>query len=264
MSSRKDIPKTYRLPQAELKVAYSGITPFRTTRWTHQCNSHWVLDRIDHGQQTQRIGRGKPFTRLSGLVAFYAPRCAYHERQNAGETVHESFMVFSAGGDLAAKLHQLVGKRRWCHILDPEQVIGTRLRHLGHLVFHRRPGFELLAHAAMLELLGLLLTSSKVEPTTREMRSETPGRKRDLVQTVEGFIRSHLSEPLRVEDLASHLKMSLPTLARTYPLLAGETPACTIRRLKIEAAKRLLLANELSVKECALQLGFSSEFHLEK
>lgn len=111
---------------------------------------------------------------------------------------------------------------------------------------------------------GLLLVTSRVSPTKREIRAETQGRKRNLVQAVERFVRDRITEPLRVEDLASHLKMSLPTFARTYPLLARETPGATIRRLKIEAAKRLLLANELSVKECAQQLGFSSEFHFSR
>jgi len=119
-------------------------------------------------------------------------------------------------------------------------------------------------HAAMLELIGILIASSKIAPSRREIRTEIRGGKRNLVQTVESFVQSHASEPLTVADLAAHLKMSLPTFARIYPDLAGETPGCTVRRLKVEAAKRLLLAEGLSVKECALRLGFSSEVHFSR
>jgi len=264
MPSSRIISKDLVLPQAALQLAHTGVTRFSESRWTHHCNPHWILDVINQGQQKQRVGNGKNFIRRSGLAAFYAPGCTYHEHQATGESIHESFMVFSSWGALGATLRRLVGRREWCHIVDPDHRIGQRLQHLGDLVFHRRPGFELLAHAAMLELVGILITSSKVSPLRREIRAEIRGRKRDLVQTVESFVRSHATEPLTVADLAAHLKMSLPTFARIYPDLAGETPGCTVRRLKVEAAKRLLLAEGLSIKECALRLGFSSEFHFSR
>jgi AraC-like DNA-binding protein len=37
-----------------------------------------------------------------------------------------------------------------------------------------------------------------------------------------------------------------------------------VQRLKLEAAKCFLLQEGLSVKECAVRLGFSSEFHLSR
>jgi len=264
MPSRRNISKNLQLPEARLNVAHNGITTFRATRWTYHSHPFWGLDVINQGQQKQRIGSGKAFTRMSGVVAFYAPKCVYHEDQTERETIHESFMTFSTWGELEKMLRLLVGKRGWCHIHDPEHTIADRLQRLGDLVFQRRPGYQLLAHAAMLELLGLLLVTSMVAPTRRELRSETPGRKRHLVQAVERFVRDHIAESLRVEDLAAHMKMSLPTFARIYPRFARETPCRTIRRLKMAAAKNLLLANDLSVKECALQLGFSSEFHFSR
>lgn len=264
MPSARNISKNRQLPEAELKVAHNGITPFRATGWTYHSLSSWGLDVINQGQQKQRIGRGKVFTRMSGVLAFYAPKCVYHEYQTEGETVHESFMTFSTWGELEKMLRLLVGQRGWCHILDPEHTIAGRLQRLGDLVFQRRPGYQLLAHAAMLEVLGLLLVTSMVAPTRRELPSEAPGRTRHLVQAVERFVRDHIAESLRVEDLAAHMKMSLATFARIYPRLARETPSRTIRRLKMEAAKSLLLANDLSVKECALELGFSSEFHFSR
>ncbi|MEI6070745.1 MAG: AraC family transcriptional regulator [Verrucomicrobiae bacterium] len=264
MTSSGVIPRNSKLPKAALEIAHTGASRFHTTRWTHHCLPYWVLDEINQGRQKQRIGKGKVFTRLSGLAAFYAPGCEYHEWQSDGGSLRESFMVFSAWGDLEMTLRRLVGRRGWCHILDPEHLIGDRLQHLGDLVFRRRPGFGLLAHAAMLELLGMLVVAPRVGPTRFEVRAETWGRKRDLVQSVEGYVRDHVAEPLSVVDLAVHLKMSLPTFSRTYPRVAGETPGCTVRRLKVEAAKRLLLGERLGIKECALRLGFSSEFHFSR
>ncbi len=264
MASSRDIPRNRMIPKAALESAHTGTRRFHVARWNHCCSPHWVLDELSQGQQNQRIGKGKAFARLSGLAALYAPGCDYHEWQPAGASFHESFMIFSAWGDLEAALRQVVGRRGWCHIRDPERLIGDRLQHLGDLVFRRRPGFERLAHAAMLELVGMLVVAPRVGATLREVRGETRGGKRYLVQTVEHYVQNHVTEPVRVADLAAHVKMSLPTFARTYPHVAGEPPYRTVRRLKVEAAKRLLLGEGLSVKECALRLGFSSEFHFSR
>jgi AraC-like DNA-binding protein len=264
MAIAAGVSRTDKLPKAVLELAHTGVTHFKTSRWVHPRSSCWVVDQINQGGQQQRIGKGKIFIRLSGIVALYAPTCRYHELQSAGDSIHESFMVFSAWEDLEAKLHRLVGTRGWCHFLDPDGQIGTRLQHLGDLVFRRSPSFELLGHAGMLELLGMLLAAPRVGPTTREVCAVNRAGKRDLVQQVEAFVKEHITESLGVEDLASHMKMSLPTFARSYPRIAGETPSRTIRRMKLQVAKSLLLAEGTSVKECAVRLGFSSEFHFSR
>lgn len=254
------------LPKAALILAHTGINRFQVTRWKYSPHhySYWVMDYLHQGRQKQRIRKGTAFLRPSGLAALYAPDCDYHEREIAGESIHESYMVFRAGGDLTAMLWQISGKRGWCHIRDPERLLGNGLQRLGNLVFHRRPGYNLLAHAAMLELLGRLFVSIRVGPNMREARSETRGKKGDLAQTIERYADEHVAERVRIADLAAHAKMSLPTFARTYPHMAGESPYRTVRRLKVEAAKRLLLEKSLSVKECAMRLGFSSEFHFSR
>jgi len=58
--------------------------------------------------------------------------------------------------------------------------------------------------------------------------------------------------------------MSVSAFAHAYPRRAGESPNRTVRRLKLEAAKRFLLQDGLNVKECAERLGFSSEFHFSR
>lgn len=58
--------------------------------------------------------------------------------------------------------------------------------------------------------------------------------------------------------------LGLSTFAHTYRKLSGESPYRSIIRLKLEAAKRLLLQERLSVKETAARLGYSSEFQLSR
>jgi AraC-like DNA-binding protein len=250
--------------EARLLLAYTGGTRFVLTRWKHCRHRWWVLDYINQGQQ-QRVGRGKAFTRINGVAALYAPGRDYWERQIAGGSVDESYIIFDARGAAEAWLRQLTGVKGWCHFRDHDHLIGASLRQAAELVFYRRPGFHLLAHGALMELLGLLVTASPLAPNLRDVRPESGAARRDdLISAVERFISDHIAEPVRVADLARHAKMSVSAFAHAYPRLAGESPYHTVRRLKLEAAKRFLLQDGLSVKECAERLGFSSEFHFSR
>ena len=259
------IKRRQQTVEARLLLAYTGDTRFAVTRWKLCRHRWWVLDYINQGHQQQRIGRGKAFTRLSGVAALYPPGQDYCERQIAGGSVDESYMMFDVRGEEEAWLRQLVGAKGWCHFYDPDHLLGASIQQAAKLVFHRRPGFHLLAHGALMEQLGLLLTAFQVAPNLREIRREGgAARRHELIDSVERFISVHIAEPVRVADLARYAKMSTSTFAHAYSRLAGETPCCTVRRLKLEAAKRFLLQNGLSVKECAEQLGFSSEFHFSR
>ena len=259
------IKRRQQTVEARLLLAYTGRTRFVATRWKDCRHRWWVLDYINQGQQLQRVGRGKAFTRVSGVAALYAPDRDYRERQIAGGSVDESYIMFDASGEAETWLRQLAGVKGWCHFRDPNYLIDASLRRAAELVFYRRPGFHLLAHGALMELLGLLVTASPLSPNLRDVATENGAARRDdLISAVEGFIRNHIAEPLCVADLARHAKMSTSAFAHAYPRLAGESPYCTVQRLKLEAAKRFLLQDGLSVKECAARLGFSSEFHFSR
>jgi AraC-like DNA-binding protein len=259
------IKRRQQTVEAKLLLAYSGSTRFTVTRWKHCRHRWWVLDYLKQGQQLQRVGGGKSFTRVSGVAALYPPGRDYSERQVAGCTIGESYVMFDARGEAEAWLRELVGKKGWCHFRDPDALIGACLRRAAELVFYRRPGFHLLAHGTLMELLGLLVTAAPVAHNLRDVRAATSAASRpELISATEQFINDHIAEPVRVADLARHSSMSPSGFAHVYPRLAGEPPYRTVRRLKLEAAKRFLLQGRLSVKECAQRLGFSSEFHFSR
>lgn len=249
---------------ARLTIAYTGTTAFTTTAWSTIRARSWVLDIINHGQQPQRVGRGREFTRLSNVAALYEPGVEYHEYRQAGGRIEESYILFELDGRLGKEFRALTRPAKYCHIQDPDQIIGDRLRRLGELLFERRPRYEWVAQGIFVELLGLILQSKPLEPTLRVVRVERKTKGSDLVGTVEQYIRVHVSEPIFIQQLARQVKMSETKFAHAYPALAGESPYQTVLRLKVEEAKRLLLQEQLSVKEAANRLGFSSEFHFSR
>lgn len=78
-------------------------------------------------------------------------------------------------------------------------------------------------------------------------QEEEPARLRDL----SAFILEHLDDPLRLEDLADHVGMSLRTLTRWCQQEFGTSPAALVRRVRIEEAQRLLEQTSLPLKTIA-------------
>ena len=259
------IKRSQQVMEAKLLLAYAGRMQFTETRWKHCCHRWWVLDYANQGQQQQRIGHGKAFKRNSGVAALYAPDCDYYELQIGGVSIEGAYIMFEACGGMEAWLWQLVGPKGWRHFRDPDFLVESSLRRTAELLFYRRPGFHLLAHGVLIQLLGLLITASPVTDNLSDVREQNRASRRDdLLGVVERFVSDHIGEPLRVADLAKHAKMSVSTFAHAYRQLTGESPYQAVRRLKLESAKRFLLRDNLSVKECAERLGFSSQFHFSR
>lgn len=246
---------------ARLLRAYTGITRFDADEWNHCIFGSWVVDIINVGRQKQRVGQGKTFTRLSGVAALYSPRRDFHELRQAGGWLDESYIIFDAGGSTAALLKKLTGPAGWRHFRDRDGGIADRLKKIAELAFYRRAGYHLAAHGLMAELLGMLADSHPVSARMRALNQQSaPG----MAGAIEKYIRDHIDQPVSVAQLASHVKMSLSAFAHAYPALAGESPYRTVQRLKVEQAKRLMLQDGLSVKQCAARLGIECEFHLSR
>ncbi|MEO0475045.1 MAG: substrate-binding domain-containing protein [Planctomycetota bacterium] len=77
-----------------------------------------------------------------------------------------------------------------------------------------------------------------------------------LVAEALRYIASRLSEPLRVEDVADDLAVSLRTLQARFGEALGVGVGQEIRRLRLEKAKRLLLEPDYSIAHVSEQSGF--------
>ncbi|MCG3148976.1 MAG: HTH-type transcriptional activator RhaR [Verrucomicrobiae bacterium] len=248
---------------ASLIRAYRGTQTYVTTGWSRSQYRCWALDYSNQGWLRQRVGCGVEFARHSGVAVLYAPHCEYQQQQQRGKTAESSWIIFAARGRVAALLRRLTNPADWCQIRDPDGVIADRLRRIGDEWMQQRPEFELRAHGAFLELLGWLATAQRAGADHHIVRLPMSER-RDLPGRIEKFIRANLTTRLHIADLARHVGLSASALRRAYHVLTGESPYHTIQRLKLEAAKQLLLQDDLSVKETASRLGFSSEFHFSR
>ncbi len=83
-----------------------------------------------------------------------------------------------------------------------------------------------------------------------------------LADHVREFMRRRLAEPLTVEDIARHARMSRAHFIRTYKRATGRTPMQELRALRLDAARDLIMGSDLPLKTIAARVGFGDEQHL--
>ena len=81
----------------------------------------------------------------------------------------------------------------------------------------------------------------------------------DRFADLHGWLAGHLAEDLSLSRLAAQAGMSERTLLRRYREATGMTPARAVERLRVEAARQLLVETRLSAKRIAARCGFGSE-----
>jgi transcriptional regulator GlxA family with amidase domain len=78
------------------------------------------------------------------------------------------------------------------------------------------------------------------------------------------WMARHLATDLRVEMLAEQAGMSPRTFARVYQRRVGTTPAKTVERLRLEAARRALEEGAASIESIARACGFGDEERMRR
>ncbi|GAB2675433.1 GlxA family transcriptional regulator [Thalassiella azotivora] len=88
--------------------------------------------------------------------------------------------------------------------------------------------------------------------------SAVPACSDDGLAPTLAWMVEHLSEDLRVEDVAARALMSPRTFARRFRAATGATPAAWLNQQRMQRARELLEATDLPVEEVARRVGFGS------
>lgn len=98
---------------------------------------------------------------------------------------------------------------------------------------------------------------------TKAVRKDGEARTHPLSHQAMDYARSHITESLDGESVASALGVSRKTLCTRFKNDTGETFASYVRHLRVERARRLLDTSDLDTAQIAYQTGFSSQSHLQ-
>jgi transcriptional regulator GlxA family with amidase domain len=115
------------------------------------------------------------------------------------------------------------------------------------------------AHAAALRLVALL------SPTAE---TASPGCRGGLapwqLRRVDRYIRDRLEQPIRLQELAEQVSLSVGHFCRAFKASLGESPYAHIIELRLTLAKELMLTTRDSLSEIAFACGFANQAHLSK
>ncbi|GAB3110255.1 helix-turn-helix domain-containing protein [Aestuariicella hydrocarbonica] len=78
-----------------------------------------------------------------------------------------------------------------------------------------------------------------------------------LIEQVQAWLESRYSEEVRLADVAKNHGMSLRNFARRFSSATGEKPLAYLQRVRLEAARDLLVHSDKSIKHISLDVGYS-------
>jgi AraC family transcriptional regulator len=81
---------------------------------------------------------------------------------------------------------------------------------------------------------------------------------------IDRYVREHLEEPMRVEELASQISLSVSYFCRAFKASFGVTPHAYIIRLRLTLAQELMLSTGDPLSEIVFACGFANQAHLSK
>ena len=75
------------------------------------------------------------------------------------------------------------------------------------------------------------------------------------------FMRDELDRPIRVEDMANHVSMSVSAFAHLFKATTGSAPYQYLKRLRLDRARALLVEENRAVSEACHAVGYGSVSH---
>lgn len=226
----------------------------------------WVLDYefAAYGLYRVHSARAAWEPRLACTAHLYPPGLPFWEDTRGHSGPRHSAWVLFTHGDAAGLPRLLHPRLKFARFLDDTGEVGALLQEMAHLGHEQGEAGFWEAQGVLNRLFALLLRAQPAGAGTWRLGAQTPlsGSAR-LAQAVRRFLGDHLAERLTLQRLAAHLHVSVSTLSHVYAQETGESPLATLRRLRIERA-RILVLQGLPLKVIAEQLGFSDAFHLSK
>lgn len=95
-------------------------------------------------------------------------------------------------------------------------------------------------------------TQTPLQPLIADTTHNDP-----LIQRAQKWLQDHLAQPIRMKDLATQLAVSERTLIRRFNKALDQSPLTYLQNLRIDTARALLEAGDLSTERIAQYVGYS-------
>lgn len=141
-------------------------------------------------------------------------------------------------------------------------VVATPASELLRMVEDLRRALETSPESAPEIAMGFLrrIAASDVEVSVDARGGLAPWQKRKIGR----HLRENLERSIRMDELATEVRLSVSHFCRAFKKSFGETPHAHVVRLRLELAQRLMLTTEDPLSQIALSCGLADQAHLSK
>jgi len=128
------------------------------------------------------------------------------------------------------------------------------------------------AEECMRQACAVLLAGAAAISSPAQLRCSGPDVPRSVrcslapwqIRRLTTHIETNLSEPIRCEDLARLVRLSLSHFIRAFKAAFGHPPHTFLIRRRFERAQGLMLTTDLSLGEIAQECGLADQSHLSR
>jgi AraC-like DNA-binding protein len=112
-----------------------------------------------------------------------------------------------------------------------------------------------LAPLAAQELIYRVLRSEQGDHLAQAYRANSPARR---IARAISWLKANFAQPLRIDELARHVQMSSSSLHHHFRAITAMSPLQYQKQLRLQEARRLLLAGGAEVSSAAFAVGYES------
>lgn len=186
----------------------------------------------------------------------------YHDRINIEMHDYPFSTFFEFTGELS--LNQFFTKYQGVLDLAPKEqtYVYRLLNRIATEIQHNESGCQMSVMCHLTELL--IFAKRKFELTTISTNNSTKSTTHQLVADVASYIVQNYTAPCSLNTLANQFFVNKSYLSRIFKEITGYTITEYINITRIQASKKLLTKEELSILEVAIAVGYTNLTYFER
>ncbi len=200
-----------------------------------------------------------------GEINLNPPNSFFWSKSRDGKNYAVKGVIVTFTGIEACGLEKFVSGKL-CHgrFFDPAKILTPKFLELAGTASRMGESGYWDASAIFHEIIASLHKSRPRNDDCFELfPPERQGRHSSLFKKVDSYFKANINKPIRRNDIARHLGMSLSAFAHDYQRECGTPPMKRLTELRMKLVQDLLLKDN-NLEKIALDTGYCDAFHLSK